>query len=118
MTDSVQLFLWQAMFYVLGATGLFAIGALPLRTYMLIRSARAVAQPTLQTALVLVAALTAAALAGQFLLRVGKCLLGFHCSANAAGGWINAAYIGAIYVSFEIVVATIRWHGGRRNVAA
>jgi hypothetical protein len=117
MADSVQPIIWQAMFYVLGVVGLFAIGALPLRAYMLIRDSRAASQPTWRTALLLVAALAAAALASPFLLKVATCLLGYHCSANAAGGWINSAFIGAIYACFEIVAFAIRRLGGR-SVAA
>jgi len=118
MAGSMQLILWQAMIYVLGAIGLFAIGALPLRTYALIRSLRANSKPTWQAVLVLVAFLVSAAIASQFLMQVVKCLLGHHCSANVAGGWFNAAFIGAIYVCFEIIVLAIRWLGGRHGVAA
>lgn len=117
MADSVQPIFWQTLLYVLGAIGLFAIGALPLRAYMFIRNSRAASQPVWRTVLLLLAALAAAALVSQFLLNVAKCLLGYHCSANAAGGWINAAFIGAIYVCFEIVAFAILWLGGR-SVAA
>lgn len=117
MADSVQPIIWQAMFYVLGAIGLFAIGALPLRAYMLIRDSRAASQPTWRTVLLLAAALAAAGLASPFLLKFATCLLGYRCSANAAGGWINSAFIGAIYVCFEIVAFAIRRLGGR-SVAA
>ena len=117
MAGSVQSILWQTLFYVLGAIGLFAIGALPLRACMLIHSSRADSRPTWRTILLLVAALAAAALATQFLLNLAKCLLGYHCSANAAGGWINAAFIGVIYVCFEVMALAIR-RLGRRSVAA
>lgn len=117
MTDSLQPILWQTLFYALGAIGLFAIGALPLRTYMLIRNSRMASKPTWQIALMPVVALVAAALASPFLLNLAKCLLGYHCSANAAGGWINATFIGAIYMCFEVVAFAIRWLGGR-SVAA
>jgi len=117
MEDSVQSILWQALIYFLGAAGLFAIGGLPLRTYMLIRSAKESFQPPWHIVLLLAASLITAVLASQFLLHLAKCLLGYHCSANAAGGWINAAFIGAIYVCFEIVAIATRWIGGRRVAA-
>ena len=118
MADSPQLIFWQALFYSLGAVGLFAIGALPLRTYILIRRAKSASRATLQRVLILAAFLAAVVLATPFLLQVAKCLLGYHCSANAAGGWINAAVVGAIYLGFEIVVFTIRWFSARNSVAA
>ena len=118
MADSPQLILWQALFYSLGAVGLFAIGALPLRTCILIRRAKSASRATLQRVLILAAFLAAVVLATPFLLQVAKCLLGYHCSANAAGGWINAAFVGAIYLGFEIVVFTIRWLSARTSVAA
>lgn len=113
----MQLILWQALFYVLGAAGLFAIGGLPLRTYMLIRNAKTFVRPTRQIGILLAASLVAAVLASYFLLQLAKCLLGYDCSANAAGGWINAGFIGAIYLCFEIVALACRWFGSR-HVAA
>jgi len=117
MEDPVQSILWQTLIYFLGAAGLFAIGGLPLRTYMLIRRVKASIRPTWHILLLLAASLIAVVLASQFVLQLAKCLLGYHCSANAAGGWINAAFIGAIYVCFEIVAFAIRWFGGRRVAA-
>jgi hypothetical protein len=118
MADSLQLMLWHAMLYTLGAIGLFAIGALPFRAYTLIRSAKSTSHPARQVALAIAVSLTAIALAAPLLLQVAKCLLGYHCSANVAGGWINAAFIGIIYLSFEIVMFAIRRFGGRTSVAA
>lgn len=117
MAHSAQVIIWQGLFYGLGALGLFAIGALPLRTYFIASRLRTASRPTWQFLTVLAAALCAAALASQFLLQLARCLLGYHCSANAAGGWINAAFLGAIYVCFELAVFIVLWVGGRRRVA-
>jgi hypothetical protein len=117
MTDSAQLILWQGLFYALGALGLFAIGALPLRTYAIARQLRAAARPAWLLLGVLAVALCAAAVASPFLAHLGRCLLGYHCSANAAGGWINAAFLGAIYAVFEVLVFVLLLVGQRRRVA-
>jgi heme/copper-type cytochrome/quinol oxidase subunit 3 len=117
MANSAQLVLWQGLFYGLGALGLFAIGALPLRTYMIAGKLRAAARPAWQLLTILATAICAVVLASQFLLQLAKCLLGYHCSANAAGGWINAAFLGAIYVFFELVAFIVLWVAGHRRVA-
>lgn len=101
----------------LGAAGLFAIGGLPLRTYMLIRGAKTFSKPTWYVPFLLAASLIAAVFASQFLLKLAKCLLGHHCSASAAGGWIIAAFIGAIYVCSETVVFFVDWLSGHRVTA-
>jgi len=117
MADSSQLALMQGLFYGLGAIGLFSIGALPLRTYMITRKLRAASGQNWQTLTVLAAATIAVALATQFLLQLAKCLLvSYQCSASAAGGWLNAAFLGAIYLGFELV-AFIVLLAGRRRVA-
>jgi hypothetical protein len=117
MTNSAQLVLWQGLFYVLGALGLFAIGALPLRTYAIARRLKAEARSAWLLLGVLAVALCAAAVASPFLAHLGRCLLGYHCSANAAGGWINAAFLGAIYVVFELMLLIFLRVGQRRRVA-
>lgn len=118
MTNYAQLVLWQGLIYSLGALGLFAIGALPLRTYMILTRLRSASRPIWQFLTVLAIAVCAMALASQFLFQLGKCLLGYHCSASAAGGWINAAFLGAIYACFEIATLVVLWVGRRRGFAA
>ena len=118
MADSTQFAVFQALVFVLGALGLFSIGALPLRTYSIARRLSVNQAPTWQVLTVLIAALCAVALAGQFLYGLGKCLLiSYRCSANASGGWINAAFIGAIYVLFELALVVVRWVAKHRRVA-
>ena len=117
MADSVQFVFWQVLIYGLGAAGLFAIGGLPLRTFMLARGLRANSKYKWQAPSVVLAAVIAIIAASQFLFQLARCLLGFHCSANAAGGWINAAFIGAIYVIFELLALAIRLAGARNRVA-
>ena len=115
MADSAQLVFMQGIFYGLGALGLFSIGALPLRTYIISRRLRAASSPTWQVLTILAAAVIAVALATQFLLQLAKCLLvSYQCSASAAGGWLNAAFLGAIYVGFELVAFVVLVAGPRR----
>ena len=118
MADHAQLVLWQGLFYGLGALGLFAIGALPLRAYMIVTRLRSASRPTWQVLTILATALCAVTVASQFLFQLGRCLLGYHCSANAAGGWINAAFLGAIYACFEMVAFVVLWAGRRRGFAS
>lgn len=118
MADSAQFLVFQALVFVLGVLGLFSIGAVPLRTYSTTRRLVAAGAPTWQALAVVVAALCAAVLASQFLYGLGKCLLiSYRCSANASGGWVNAAFLGAIYVIFELALAVVRGAAKRRRVA-
>ena len=92
----VQSFVW-----ILGALGLFGIGALPLRAWTLAQRAwRAMAR--WQTFLVIVLALAATSLAAPFVWGLSRCLWGERCSATTSGGWINAMFVGAIYLGFEL----------------
>ena len=117
MADSAQFIFMHGLFYGLGALGLFSIGALPLRTYMIARRLRAALSPTWQVLTIVAAAGIAVALATQFLFQLAKCLLvSYQCSASAAGGWLNAAFLGAIYVGFELA-AFVVVVAGRRRVA-
>ncbi len=117
MEYSVQFVLWKGVLYGLGALGLFSIGALPLRTYIISVQLKAASSPSWLFLTILAAAIGALVLASQFLFNLSKCLLGYHCSANAAGGWINAAFLGAIYICFEIVVFVVLWVCRRRGFA-
>ena len=105
MTDATEFAIFQTLIFALGALGLFSIGALPLRTYSTVRRLRATAAPAWQLLAILVAAIFATGLASQFLYGLGKCLLiSYRCSANASGGWIYAAFLGAIYAVFELAL--------------
>ena len=102
--DSLAAMIWPIVIYGLGAVGLFALGALPLRAYMLTRKVAIVGFPKWIKPLTLAFFISALLLSSQFIVQLGRCLLGFHCSANAAGGWINCCFIGFIYLAFETAV--------------
>lgn len=108
MADTLQVALWLLFFYGLGAIGLVSIGAMPLRALAHGRRFRTLDRSRRLIAGLGIAVVVAMALAVQPLLQLGRCLLGYHCSANAAGGWINAALLGAIYVVFEFVLLGLR----------
>jgi hypothetical protein len=89
--------------YGLGAIGLFAIGAMPMRALWLWRTSR---DGDRRLAKVRIAILLAAiALSAMFITKIARCLLGFHCSATGAGGWLFSAAIGAIYLTSEALQA-------------
>lgn len=100
-----------AAFYVLGALGLFAIGAIPLRGWWHWR----MRPDRLWRLCVSGIVLLAVALAHIPLLSVGRCLLGEPCSGSVAGGWLNAAAIGVIYLGFELTFAVLRLVHRRRS---
>jgi hypothetical protein len=108
MNDSALLVLWQVAFFGFGALGLVAIGAFPLRSYEHARRFVHSSKPGLYTSATVLASLAAAAFAAQPLVQLGKCLLGYHCSANAAGGWINSIYLGVVYGCFEFGLLVLR----------
>ena len=111
MVSSLQAATFSAMFYGLGALGFIAVTALPIRFWILLhRNAWAIRSGNVRRVAYLLLVLAGAAavvLASLSLIHVGRCLLGFHCSANAAGGWISLAGVGFWYFAFELVAFLI-----------
>ena len=102
----------MTMFYGLGVIGFFAVTALPLRLWVHLRASSWALGSTADNkiayfSLAIVGAV-ALALAGSNVIRVGRCLLGFHCSANAAGGWMALGSVGFWYLAYEILAFAIR----------
>ena len=108
---SIQTGAFLAAFYGFGALGLAAITVFPIRLWLLLRrySWALRANGTQREAYLVLATMGSAtiSLAGLSLLHVGRCLLGFHCGANAASGWGSLAAIGFWYLAFEIVAFPI-----------
>ena len=115
--DLLDVQLWKAAIYTLGAIGLFAIGGLPLRAYMLTRQNALVGHSAWVKPAIFLLFVIAAAFAFQLVAQIGRCLLGVHCSANVAGGWINSAFLGLIYACFETIAWLLRRAGRSRTVA-
>jgi hypothetical protein len=97
--------LFPAFVYGLGAIGLFAIGAMPMRVLWLWRTAR---DGDRRLAMVRMAILLVGmSLSAMFIVKIAKCLLGFHCSATGAGGWLFSGFVGAIYLASEALQAIV-----------
>jgi hypothetical protein len=98
MEKSFVAIAFYATFYGLGAVGFAAVTALPLRFWVLMRRKAWAINSGIghRTGYLLLAmiGIAALAIAGTSLVHVSRCLLGFHCSANAAGGWIAMGGIG------------------------
>jgi hypothetical protein len=111
MADTLAAAGFYAMFYGLGAVGFVAVTALPARVWLFARryawAWRSSLAQRVALALVLVAGLVAIALAASCLYSVARCLLGYHCSANRAGGWIWLAAVGFWYLAFELIAALV-----------
>ena len=107
--------LFDVAVVVLGVVGFFAITLLPLRAWALLRKNSGLLSTTygrLAYGLVALAAILAIGLSASSLINVSHCLLGLHCSANRAGGWLFLITIGIWYLAFEtlafVVLATAR----------
>lgn len=97
----------QAAFWGFGFLGLFGISLLPWRSVQLVHRSWALSSGSYvgRTCflLLVLAAVLALVAAVACTYDVSRCLLGFHCSANRAGGWLYLADIGIWYAAFELV---------------
>jgi hypothetical protein len=95
------------MFYGLGAVGFTAITVLPVRFWVLMRRLawflRSGTGPRAAYLLLAMTGIAALFLAGASLVHVSRCLLGLHCGAKAAGGWMALGGVGFWYLAFELV---------------
>ena len=115
--DSWQGIALQAAFWGFGFLGLFGITLLPWRSLQLLRRSWS---PTCASVLgricflllVLAAALAlVAAVACTY--DVSRCLLGYHCSANRAGGWMYLAGVGFWYAAVVLVAFIVLFVVGK-----
>lgn len=106
MTDWSYL-LFAGSIYAFGFLGLFAITLLPLRAFLALRRnsylwhASAVGKTALLV--VAVAAIAAVSLSIPPVAKVFRCLTETYCGANRASGWFFLAFIGALYLGFELL---------------
>ena len=107
MMDSWQSVTLQAPFWGFGFLGLFGITLLPWRSLRLIYRCWAPSRASVLSRLCFMLLILAAALALTAAVActydMSRCLLGYHCSANRAGGWIYLAGVGFWYAAFELV---------------
>ncbi|WP_312370092.1 hypothetical protein [Stenotrophomonas sp.] len=99
--------LFAGSIHALGFVGLFAITLLPLRAFLAIRRNAYLwhASGIGRVSLVIVAAtaIAAVSLSIPLLARVFRCLTETYCGANRASGWIFLAFIGVLYLGFELL---------------
>ena len=90
--------------YVLGFVGLAAISLLPLRSWLVVRSALRISR--LKTVTTFIVLLVMATLWFDVIIttRVFKCLTDSYCGPNVASGWIYLAMLGTVYLAFEFLV--------------
>ncbi|MBD8527625.1 hypothetical protein [Pseudomarimonas arenosa] len=111
MDGSSQCSFAIAAIYVAGAFGLVGITLLPLRSWTLLQRNLCLLSdgPNGKAAFVmlLLSAILAIGLSVEPTFKVVKCLLGYHCSGNRAGGWLFLSMIGLFYLLFEAVAFTV-----------
>ena len=124
MASSLEAVAFSTAFYALGGLGFVAVTALPFRAWWLLRrnfwAIRSSAVQRIGYVVLVAAAVVALGLAGASLVHAARCLLGYHCSANAAGGWIAMAGLGFWYLAFElvgfvVVRLALQRHGSQPN---
>ena len=94
---------FESIVYVLGFTGLAAIGLLPIRCWRFMTNVvgrRSRAMPLLA---LIAFAISLAALVIEFNVigRVFRCLTETYCGPSIASGWVQLAILGAVYLTFE-----------------
>ena len=111
MASSMEAAAFSTALYALGGLGFVAVSALPVRAWLLLRRNRwAIRSAAIQRVAYLflvAAALAAAVFAGANLVHAARCLLGYHCSASAAGGWLAMAAVGFWYLAFEAIALVL-----------
>ena len=111
MEGSLEATAFSVALYGLGALGFLAVTALPVRLWVLLRRhIWAIRSGGRRRAAYLALALSGAAAlacAAERLGHVGRCLLGYHCSANAAGGWVALAGVAFWWLAFELAAFLI-----------
>jgi hypothetical protein len=104
--------LFIILMYILGAVGLMSIGLFPIRSWQVLKKVfeNCVQHPLRKVLVVFVVLLTIAALWAdvRISLFIFRCLTKPYCGPNIASGWINLAYLGGIYLIFEIITFPIQ----------
>ena len=111
MDLSWQGFAFEATFLGLGIIGLFGITLLPVRAFVhlrrLWRTTLSATGDRVAFALLSLTSLGTITASVWLTIHVSRCLLGYHCSANAAGGWLSLAGIGFWYLAYELTALVI-----------
>jgi hypothetical protein len=113
MTHSAQGMLLITAMYASGVVGLFGITLFPIRAFSLFQKNASLWSVSNGGKLLFSSML----LVSMFLLwgcvdltfGVSRCLLGYHCGANMASGWLKLSSIGVWYGSFELLSLLFRF---------
>ena len=107
MSHSMQGVLLIIAMYAFGVIGLFGITLFPIRAVSLFRRhffLRSASKPG-KWLLFLMFLVTAVLFyfCIELTINMSRCLLGYHCGANRASGWMNLSAIGVWYGVFELL---------------
>ena len=93
--------------YLAGWIGLFAVGVIPLRSWL---SLRRVVNEKRDASFFLMGVIVSAAVAVDAVIvsRIFTCLTQPYCGPGVASGWIYLATLGSAYVSFEVAMLALR----------
>jgi hypothetical protein len=115
MENSWQDVVFVTTLFALGILGFFGITLLPLRSAKLLRSNLLLwrTSPLGKVTFTVLAFVAIAAIAFAFTctVKVSRCLLGYHCSADRSGGWLYLAQIGFLYALFETLAFLVLFAG-------
>lgn len=103
----MQGFLLLAAMYAFGVIGLFGITLFPIRFVTLFRKnvflwSRSNMGKFLLVSMLLVSAVLLC-FCVELTIDMSRCLLGYHCGANRASGWMKLSSIGFFYALFELL---------------
>jgi hypothetical protein len=108
MDSSLVYWLFYFIFLAIGATGFVAIPMIPLRGFIVLRRSYALVRSGIHGKIIFSLTALAIVLAVAFsidpTIRVSRCLFGYACHPNRAGGWFLLGTIGATYLILELVL--------------
>lgn len=93
--------------YLAGWVGLFAVGAIPPRSWSVMRK---VVNEKRGASFFLMVVIVSAAVAMDVVIvsRIFTCLTQPYCGPGVASGWIYLATLGSAYVLFEVAILALR----------
>ncbi|QNR96799.1 hypothetical protein ICJ04_15100 [Stenotrophomonas sp. 169] len=97
----------SVLVYVMGFIGLFATGAIPLRSWFVTKR---VVNEGRRIYLFLAVIIVIAALAIDVVTisRIFICLTQPYCGPGVASGWIYLAILGSAYILFEVAILVLK----------
>lgn len=103
--------LFAFQFHALAVIGLVSVGVLPVRCWLMVRASwYSEASPSRKKAhLGIALAFAPIAITGELLMvtLVTRCMTGIACYPDAASGWGHLAFMGAMYLAFELAAVQL-----------